>query len=83
METVSQPCHICLMEARDRYIISLKCPQCEREGIAHVSEDKSPFRNSGFLVDTVAEGFAVRKFAPSAIATEFECAICKCKVLVK
>jgi hypothetical protein len=60
-----------------------KCPQYEREGIAHVSEDKNPFRNSDFLVDNVAEGFAVRKFAPSAIATEFECVICKCKVLVK
>jgi len=65
------------MEARDKYIISLKCPQCEREGIAHVSEDKSPFRDSGFLVDNVAEGFAIRKLAPSAIATEFECVICK------
>ena len=50
---------------------------------SRVSEDKSPFINSGFGVDNVAEGFAVRKFAPSAIATEFECVICKCKVLVK
>jgi len=56
-------CNVCLMKARAKYIISFKCPQCGREGIAHVSKDKSPFRNSGFFVDNVAEGFAVRKFA--------------------
>lgn len=49
------------MTARDRWTIDLKCPDCGREGVAHVSqEDGWSFQHDqSTRVDSVSPGFRV------------------------
>jgi hypothetical protein len=68
------------MAARDRYTVDLECPQCGREGVAHVSEDDHPFMKSlRFSVDRVSEGFSdptrgrtAAEYASAAIQRYYE-----------
>jgi hypothetical protein len=70
------------MAARDRFTISLKCPKCGRTGEAQVSEDDYPFmRSPRFSVDSLPDGFEVKKHAATRVETEIICSTCK--VLVK
>ena len=69
--------HIVVMAARDNWSVSLKCPKCGKAGEAEFSEDDYPFmRKSDFRVETISQGFQVRKYGGTSSATEIICSDC-------
>ena len=64
---------------RDSYRVDLKCPNCNLQGVATVSEEDYPFTdNRRFSVDDVTLGFSVQN--AGSIVTEMEIACSDCNV---
>jgi hypothetical protein len=66
------------MAARDDWSVPLKCPTCGKVGEAEFSENDYPFmRKSDFRVESVSQGFEVRKHGDTSSTTEIICSDCK------
>ena len=64
---------------RDSYRVDLKCPNCNLQGVATVSEEDYPFTdNRRFSVDDVTLGFSVQN--AGSIVSEMEITCSECNV---
>lgn len=68
------------MTARDRYTVTLTCPQCGVTGKANVSENDSRWSGPEFSVESVPDGFVYSHPSPFPQHAKFSCA--KCRVVV-
>lgn len=65
------------MSARDNFSAKLLCPECQREGVAHMSEEDGysyAFGDKSTTVESLSEGFR-QVNAPSRIRKDldFQC----------
>jgi RecJ-like exonuclease len=68
------------MASRDRYTLTLKCPDCGREGEARVSEAENPvFHGRDYEVNGVPEGFKLVREGGSPQETVINCTDCEKK----
>ena len=62
---------------RDSYRVDLKCPRCDLQGAAEVSEEDYPFTdNRRFSVDEVTPGFSVLNAGGAVTEMEIACSEC-------
>jgi|SRR5271165_1138978 hypothetical protein len=70
--------HLWGMATRESWTVDLRCPACGANGAAQVSEDDHPLMPSrgALRVDSLPDGFRVRRPGNTMRTTQFECIRC-------